>query len=118
MPALPILLLDETHPGSTRKMTAPFAFCYHCMIQLYDVLIVLWSYDYFPPVEEEACRNLLDFRRQMDILITESTLELQFTLSQTPEFYCSFERWRNDSFKWIVLLARTEFGAELMPLLS
>jgi hypothetical protein len=57
----------------------------------------------------------------MGTLITQSTLELQFVLAETPEFSGYFERWQDayETFERIVhLLADTDFGVDLVPLMS
>jgi hypothetical protein len=75
----------------------------------------------FPQAEGEVWRHLIDLRCQMGTLITQSTLDLQFVLSQAPEFHHYFERWQDacETLERIVhILSRTEFGADLIPLMS
>jgi uncharacterized UBP type Zn finger protein len=98
---------------------------------LNSVIILLFScrvfwrffgpHDESPPVREEVWHHLIDLRRQMATLVPQSTLDLQFVLSQTPEFHGYFEGWQDayDTFERLVqLLSQTEFGADLIPLMS
>jgi hypothetical protein len=55
----------------------------------------------------------------MGTLLTQSTLDLQFVLAQTPEFDHYFDTWQDayETFERLIgLLGRTEFGEELISL--
>jgi hypothetical protein len=57
----------------------------------------------------------------MTTLVPHSSLDLQFVLSQTPEFHGYFEGWQDahDTFERLVhLVSQTDFGADLIPLMS
>lgn len=78
-------------------------------------------HDCTPSVEGEVWRHLIDLRSQMGTLVTQSTVELQFVLSGTADFSGYFERWQDayETFERLIgLLAQTEFGADLIPLMS
>jgi hypothetical protein len=98
---------------------------------LNSVIIVLFSCRLFrrffgshgehPPIEDEIWHNLIELRSQMGTFVIQSTLELQFVLSQTLEFSGYFEKWQNacDTFEQIIHLRfQTEFGADLISLTS